>query len=128
MGKQQQERQCPNGFIVDYTRYTRLHGAPECFHWWAAASLVAAALGRRVFIDLWMFRTIPNLFTLLVAPTGLCHGTTVIEKAFGLFAKALPLWAFKLCGQKATIEALIKMIEHYDAERRTGRTEDGSGA
>ena len=100
-------RECKSGFVETYVRYTEPHGAPESFHWWSAVSLIACALGRRVWLDQWAYLLYPNVYVLLVSPSGLCHRSTVVDMAFGVFQQALPGWRYKLFAQKGTPEGLI---------------------
>jgi Protein of unknown function (DUF3987) len=53
--------------------------APERFHFWVAASIIAGALRRRVYIDMEAFRWHPNLFVVLVGPPGTVKKSTTIN-------------------------------------------------
>lgn len=53
--------------------------APERFHFWVAASIIAGALRRRVYLDMEAFRWYPNMFVVLVGPPGTVKKSTTIN-------------------------------------------------
>lgn len=53
--------------------------APERFHFWIAASIIAGALRRRVFIEMEAFRWYPNMFVVLIGPPGTVKKSTTIN-------------------------------------------------
>jgi hypothetical protein len=57
-------------WLADYVKYTNYTEAPALFHLWTGVSIIAAALNRNVFIQRGYDRLYPNLFTVLVSPTG----------------------------------------------------------
>ncbi len=63
--------------IVDFLSLTESTVSPDLFRKWAAISLVAGALERRVWARVDKFWTYPNLYILLVAPPGV--GKQIVE-------------------------------------------------
>lgn len=67
----------PDGFMREYLDWTREQESPSQFHFGAAITIMAAGLGRRPLIE-WGARPIfPNLFALLVGPTGARKGAAI---------------------------------------------------
>lgn len=67
----------PTGWFSRYLHYVRESEAPTSFHFGSALSGVAAGLGRKPLID-WQARaTYPNLYVLLIGPTGSRKGSAV---------------------------------------------------
>lgn len=54
--------------------------APERFHFWTAASAVAGALRRRVWIDQASYRIYCNMYVILVGPPGVVKKSTTINQ------------------------------------------------
>jgi len=55
-----------------YLRYTREHEAPELYHLWVGISIIAAALGRRVWVgeEDKYYRVYPNHYIMLIGESG----------------------------------------------------------
>ena len=71
------------GFYAKYLEWTEEHESPSQYHFGAAITAVAAGLGRRPLIE-WEARDLyPNLYTLLVGPSGARKGAA-IERAMRL--------------------------------------------
>jgi Protein of unknown function (DUF3987) len=84
-------RLCKKGFIGTYTDYTKPQQSPLIFHTWTAATIIAAALGRRVWMDRGYYTLYPNLYTILVSASGVGMKTTAIKIGVDtLLAKACP--------------------------------------
>lgn len=73
-------RQCEKGFIQTHVDYTINQQSPQCFHIWTAIAVISAVLGRRVYIDRSYYTLFPNLFVVLVSPSGVgCKGTALTQ-------------------------------------------------
>lgn len=68
-----------SGFFKDYMEYTQFQESPGSFHFWVAATIISAVLQRRVWIDKGAYLVYPNLFTILIAPTGKCRKSTAMS-------------------------------------------------
>lgn len=78
-----------DGFFREYLDYTRESEAPTAFHFGAILTCVAAAFARRPLIGWDAVPLYPNLYTLLVGPTG-TKKSTALAKARDLITRAFP--------------------------------------
>lgn len=84
-------RLCKKGFVGTYTEYTKPQQSPLIFHTWTAVTVIAAALGRRVWMDRGYYTLYPNLYTILVSASGVGMKTTAIKIGVDtLLSKACP--------------------------------------
>lgn len=65
-------------WLKTYMEYTAYNEAPEHFHFWTGVSVIAAALRRKVWIDMRYFQWSPNFYIILVAPPGIVNKSTTI--------------------------------------------------
>jgi hypothetical protein len=72
-------RLLPNGWIETYLEYCRNQESPHIYHQWVAFSMIAATLKRSVWIEHGRFKVYPNLYTVLVGPTGIRKSTAIDE-------------------------------------------------
>ncbi len=76
------------GFFAKYLEWTSEHESPSEYHFGAAITAVAAGLGRRPRIE-WEARPLyPNIYTLLVGPSGARKGAA-IDRALRLVVPAM---------------------------------------
>lgn len=73
------EEQRKESFLDLYLRYTLGQESPEAFHLWVGVSILAAALGRKVYIDRGYYKLYPNIFCILVAGSARCRKSTAIN-------------------------------------------------
>lgn len=64
--------------------YAGLGEAPPHVYFWVAASTLAGALRRRVWIDQQYFQWFPNLYVILVAPPGIISKSTTADLGMSL--------------------------------------------
>jgi hypothetical protein len=77
-----------DGVFARYLEWTTEHEAPAQYHFGALLTALAAGLGRRPRIA-WEARALyPNLFTLLIGPSGARKGSAM-ERAVGMATRAL---------------------------------------
>jgi hypothetical protein len=95
-------------FLDLYLRYTAKQESPAEFHLWTAMTVVAAAMGRKCFINRGYYKLFPNLFTILVAGSARCRKSTAINIGVDLL-KAVP--TTRVIAGKITPERFIKEIE-----------------
>lgn len=85
-------RQCSNpaSWIGTYLRYTKNLESPQLFQIWAAISSIAAVLRRNVWISHGYYNIYPNLYTIIVAPSGEVRKSTAMELACDEFVRHIP--------------------------------------
>jgi len=79
-------RKLPN-WISAYLDYTEPTEPPQHFHFWVAVSTIAAALQRRVWLDMGYFQWLPNMYIILVAPPGVAKKSSTIDFAMQLLRR-----------------------------------------
>lgn len=92
-------------FLKSYTDYAgRVTDAPPLFHLWTGISLLSAALGNDAWVWSWGRRICANLWTVLLAPSGILRKTTALnigqgvlmDSSAGLADRAWPSeWSFE---------------------------------
>lgn len=95
------------GFIHEYMEYTSIHEAPGSFHFWTAMSVLSAVVQRRAWLSKGIYRVYPNLYVILVAPTGRCRKTGCIKVGIELAGKIDYL---NIIADKTTPEALLEAL------------------
>ena len=95
-------------FLDKYMRYTSKQESPAEFHLWTGMTMVAAAMGRKCYIDRGYYRLFPNLFTILVAGSARCRKSTAINIGVDLL-KGVP--TTRVISGKITPERFIQEIE-----------------
>ncbi len=76
-------------WLEDYISFTREQESPEIFHYWIGLSCIAAILGRSVWLDRGYYNLYPNLFIVLVSPSGRCRKTTAANIGIKMLMKVL---------------------------------------
>lgn len=94
-------------FLRLYLKYTSKQESPDDFHLWVGMTMVAAALGRKCYINRGYYRLFPNLFTILVAGSARCRKSTAINIGVDLL-KGVP--TTRVIGGKITPERFIEEI------------------
>lgn len=71
-------RRLKRPWIEEYSRYVEVATeSPHVYHFWAAATGIAATLKRNVYIDRVTWKMYPNLYTILVGRPGLGKGAAI---------------------------------------------------
>lgn len=95
------------GFIAEYMRYTDRQESPGSFHFWVAVTMLAAIIQRNAFFPKGMYEVYPNLFTVLVAPSGRCRKSRAIDLGLELI-QDFP-WVNQIA-DKTSPEALLQAL------------------
>jgi hypothetical protein len=95
------------GFIAEYMKYTSISEAPGSFHFWTAISVLSAVLGRNTWMVKGIYRVYPNMFIVLVAPSGKCRKTGAIRTGVDLAQKMQNL---NIIADKTTPEAFLEAL------------------
>lgn len=59
-----------NNWLTAYMEYTADTESPAIYHYWVGCTLISAASKRQVCLDLNMFKVYPNIYVILVGPSG----------------------------------------------------------
>jgi Protein of unknown function (DUF3987) len=94
-------------FLDMYLRYTEKQESPAEFHLWVGITMVAAAMGRKCYIERGYYRLYPNLFTILVAGSARCRKSTAIKIGVSLL-QGVP--TTRVISGKITPEKFIEEI------------------
>lgn len=92
-------------WIEGYLEYTKFSEAPYSFRLWSAISAIASALQRKVWLNWGMLTYYPNLYIVLVGPSGARKGTGMTP-ALKIIRQA----GIKIAGNATTREALIQEL------------------
>jgi hypothetical protein len=72
-------RLCESGFIQAHLEYTKNQQSPRIFHIWTAIGVVSAVLGRKIHMDRSYYKLYPNLYVVLVSPSGVGMKSTALD-------------------------------------------------
>jgi len=95
------------GWIGDYIDWTRQTEPPTIFHFFVAAAVVGATLGRNVYFNKGAYKVYPNLCVVIVAPTGRCRKTSACNMGTSLYVRA----GGTFIADKTTPEALVDALK-----------------
>ena len=93
-------------WIGSYLQYTENSEPPDLYKEWIAISVIAAALQRKCYLNWGPLTFYPNLYIVLVGPSGRCRKGT----AMGVGAEFLRGLGVKLAAEAITREALIQEV------------------
>src|SRR6266478_1840079 len=102
-----------DSFIDLYLEYTADQESPDSYHMWTALTVLAAALGRKCYLNKGYYRLYPNLFVVLVAGAAKCRKSTAIN--LGIVAPSgerlfADIPSTKIISGKITPEKFIREI------------------
>ena len=100
-------RTLPN-WIDSYMEFTRNSEPPLLFKRWIAVSVIAATLQRKCYIPWGSLTFYPNLYTILVAPSGKARKGTAMDPGMSLLTE--PGLNIKLAAEATTRESLIREL------------------
>jgi hypothetical protein len=66
-------------FLENYRQYTSGNETPELIHLWVGLSTLAGACEKRIWIEQGYFKTFLNLYTIIIAPAGVCAKSTSMD-------------------------------------------------
>lgn len=75
-------------FLQDHLIYTSKQESPELFHFWTGVTIIAAALGRRCWIDQGYFKVYPNVYCILVAGSAVARKSVAEDIGMELLRSA----------------------------------------
>lgn len=95
-------------WIAAYLKYTEETEPPKSYHTWVAISVIAAALQRRTYLR-WGRDTIyPNLYVILVGPSGRARKGTAMKMGWSVLREVKGV---TLTSESITREALIRAMK-----------------
>ena len=59
-----------SNWLKAYMEFTIDTESPDAYHFWTGATLISSMTKRNVYIDMNFFRVYPNLYTILIGPSG----------------------------------------------------------
>jgi len=74
-------------WLTDFVAAAEWGEAPQFMYFWTGVATIAAALRRKVWIDMGEFVWYPNLYTLIVAPPGIVQKSTTADIGMRLLAE-----------------------------------------
>jgi len=95
-------------FLAHYVSLADGTEIPKEFAIWCGVFGISAALSRRVWVDLGIFKVYPNLYTVLVAGSGRCRKSTAVDQVHEILLGLEP--RPNLISQRITPEALIDAL------------------
>ena len=107
-------------WITTYLKYTENSEPPRSYHIWTAISLIAAALQRKVYMKWGFDKIFPNMYIVLVGPSGKCRKGT----AMNIGKEILKDVGVPMTSESVTREALIRAMQRSTdnyQERSSGR-------
>lgn len=106
------KRNFPN-FIDSYIEYCSRQESTNRIRRWVAVSVVASALGRKVWLDAGQFTTYPNFYIIILGESGLIHKSTTTRIGVELLEK---LDDIKLMSQRVTDRSIIDQLQRARSE------------
>lgn len=97
------------GFIADYMRYSDGHESPGSYHFWVATTLIAGVIQRRAWINRGVYDIFPNLYVVLVSPSGRCRKSSAMR--YGLANLVQDFEWMNVIADKTTPEALLEALQ-----------------
>lgn len=107
-------------WLDGYMEYTEDSEPPKMFHLWTAISTIASALQRKCYLCWGTLTFYPNLYVVLVAPSGKCRKGTAMDPARDL----LNTLALPLAAEATTREALIRALREANSTNFDPNTGD----
>lgn len=93
-------------WISGFMKYTEDSESPTLYRLWTAISCVAAALQRKCYLDMGMLTFYPNLYIILIGPSGV-RKSTAMEPGRELLEDI----GIRLSSQAITLQQLIRSIK-----------------
>lgn len=103
------ERKAQGNFIEEYINFTKKQESPEDFHRWVAISIIATALGRKVWLDQGYYKIYPNLYIILVGESAIVHKSSAANIGDRVLREALGD-TINVVSQKISPEAFINYL------------------
>ena len=106
-------------WINSYMRFTLNSEPPDLFKEWTAVSVIASVLQRKCVLNWGSLTFYPNMYIVLVAPSGKCRKGTAMAPGYKLLTDI----GIKVAAESITREALIRELDECKASH--GNPESG---
>lgn len=107
-------------WISTFMEYTENSEPPRLYREWVAVSCIAAVLKRKTFLKWGPITFYPNMYIVLVGPSGKCRKGT----AMGTGQRLLRELGIKLSANATTRQSLIEELEASNSSHQDERTND----
>lgn len=107
-------------WIEGYLKYTENSEPPTMYKTWVAISCIAACLQRKCFLEWGELTFYPNMYIVLVGPSGKCRKGT----AMGVGARFLRDIGINMAAEAITREALIRELQETSSQEVNAKTGD----
>jgi hypothetical protein len=101
------DRYCKKDWISTYLEYTDNHEATRKVHKWAAISVIAGALERKVWVNRGSYHLFPNLYVFIVGSSGVIRKSTSTAMAVQFLRN---LEGMRLMSERVTAASLIQQL------------------
>lgn len=108
-------RHFPN-FIDAYLEYTKHQESTRKIHKWTAISIIAAAMERKVCLDLGYFTVFPNLYIFIIGESGVVRKSTSTGIGVELLRE---LEHLNMMSERVTAASLLQQFEEARLEYKT---------
>lgn len=107
------------GYFTDYLLYTAGIEPPLRFNFWTAATILGAVISRNLYFSRGFYNVYPNLFTMLVAPSGKCRKTTAANIGINLVRPFTHVMADKITPEQLAHRLSDRNVPLVGAEETT---------
>jgi len=111
-------------FVKDLIDLTKIYESPNAFWKWSAYATVAATLRSNFYVDHGLFKTMPNIYVVLIARSGQSRKDNPIRTA-GKLLTSTECRATKVFQGRATTQGIVDALSKH--EQRGGITLQGGG-
>ena len=108
------ERVLPD-WLDSYLQYTENTESPRSYHEWCGLSVLAGALQRRVYLNMGFETIYPNMFVILIGPSGAARkGVALgIAKSFLSAVPTISVAPESTSGREAIILAMKRALSNF---------------
>jgi hypothetical protein len=106
--KSDSEPRIHENWLSSYIKYTNFNESPTNFHLWTGISTIAAALNRNVYIKRGYGKLFPNLFIVLVSPTGKSKKTSAANIGVNQFLQKVD--GIRISRDETTPKGLVQFL------------------
>lgn len=106
--KQIESRIHTDGWLKNYITFTQYQESPTIFHLWVGISTIAAALNRHTYIQRGYSKLFPNLYIVLVSPTGKSKKSSSADIGIDTFSSKVD--GVRILRDESTPKGLVQFL------------------